>query len=100
KRKLRYKIFFLLFGGVLFFYNRVVGAMGEVVVSVEYAEHKKGLNRFLVVLCKVYSLYKKGFGEATEALHGRTRVYFAGDEQTLLQNGNQTKPKHVPGTPY
>ena len=38
--------------------------------------------------------------EATESLHGRTRVYFAGDEQTLLQNGNQTKPKHVPGTPY
>lgn len=31
---------------------------------------------------------------------GRTRVYFAADEQTLLKNGNQTKPKHVPGTPY
>ncbi|VDZ95218.1 SeqA protein [Salmonella enterica subsp. enterica] len=28
------------------------------------------------------------------------RVYFAADEQTLLKNGNQTKPKHVPGTPY
>ena len=33
-------------------------------------------------------------------LQGRTRVYFAGDEHTLLQNGTHTKPKHVPGTPY
>ena len=42
----------------------------------------------------------EAFAEATESLHGRTRVYFAADEQTLLKNGNQTKPKHVPGTPY
>ena len=49
---------------------------------------------------QLYSLDNKAFAEATESLHGRTRVYFAGDEQTLLQNGNQTKPKHVPGTPY
>ena len=42
----------------------------------------------------------QAFAEATESLHGRTRVYFAADEQTLLKNGNQTKPKHVPGTPY
>ncbi|TGE30072.1 replication initiation regulator SeqA, partial [Salmonella enterica subsp. enterica serovar Poona] len=38
--------------------------------------------------------------EASESWHGRTRVYLAADAQTLLKNGNQTKPKHVPGTPY
>ena len=41
-----------------------------------------------------------GFAAATEALTGRTRTYFAGDQQTLLANGTHTKPKHVPGTPY
>lgn len=45
-------------------------------------------------------LTPEAFAEATESLHGRTRVYFAADEQTLLKNGNQTKPKHVPCTPY
>lgn len=54
----------------------------------------------MLVLSTLYSLDNKAFAEATESLHGRTRVYFAGDEQTLLQNGNQTKPKHVHGTPY
>ncbi len=77
-----------------------VRAMRELLLSDEYAEQKKAVNRFMLVLSTLYSLDDKGFAEATESLHGRTRVYFAGDEQTLLQNGNQTKPKHVPGTPY
>ena len=66
----------------------------------EYAEQKKAVNRFMLVLSTLYSLDQNAFAEATESLHGRTRVYFAADEQTLLKNGNQTKPKHVPGTPY
>ena len=74
--------------------------MRELLLSDEYAEQKKAVNRFMLVLSTLYSLDNKAFAEATESLHGRTRVYFAGDEQTLLQNGNQTKPKHVPGTPY
>ena len=60
----------------------------------------KAVNRFMLVLSTLYSLDHNAFAEATESLHGRTRVYFAADEQTLLKNGNQTKPKHVPGTPY
>lgn len=77
-----------------------VRAMRELLLSDEYAEQKKAVNRFMLVLSTLYSLDNNAFAEATESLHGRTRVYFAGDEQTLLQNGNQTKPKHVPGTPY
>lgn len=77
-----------------------VRAVRELLLSDEYAEQKKAVNRFMLVLSTLYSLDNKAFAEATESLHGRTRVYFAGDEQTLLQNGNQTKPKHVPGTPY
>lgn len=77
-----------------------VRAMRELLLSDEYAEQKRAVNRFMLVLSTLYSLDAKAFAEATESLHGRTRVYFAGDEQTLLQSGNQTKPKHVPGTPY
>ena len=75
-------------------------AMRELLLSDEYAEQKKAVNRFMLVLSTLYSLDQNAFAEATESLHGRTRVYFAADEQTLLKNGNQTKPKHVPGTPY
>lgn len=77
-----------------------VRAVRELLLSDEYAEQKKAVNRFMMVLSTLYQLDAKTFGEATESLHGRTRIYFAGNEQTLLANGNQTKPKHVPGTPY
>jgi len=77
-----------------------VRAVRELLLSDEYAEQKKAVNRFLLVLSTLYSLDDKGFTESTESLHGRTRVYFAFNEQTLLQNGNQTKPKQVPDTPF
>ncbi|MCU6670633.1 replication initiation negative regulator SeqA [Enterobacteriaceae bacterium H4N4] len=77
-----------------------VRAMRELLLSDEYAEQKKAVNRFMLALSTLYSLDNKAFADATESLHGRTRVYFAVDEQTLLQNGNQTKPKQLPGTTY
>lgn len=77
-----------------------VRAVRELLLSDEYAEQKKAVNRFLLVLTTLYSLDHKSFAEATESLHGRTRVYFAVDEATLLKNGTHTKPKQVPETPY
>ena len=77
-----------------------VRAVRELLLSDDYAAQSRAVNRFMMVLSTLYQLDAKTFGEATESLHGRTRVYFAGNEQTLLANGNQTKPKHVPGTPY
>lgn len=77
-----------------------VRAVRELLLSDEYAEQNKAVNRFMLVLSTLYSLDAAAFVEATESLHGRTRVYFATDERTLLKNGNQTKPKAVPGTPY
>ena len=77
-----------------------VRAVRELLLSDDYAAQNRAVNRFMMVLSTLYQLDAKTFGEATESLHGRTRVYFAGNEQTLLANGNQTKPKHIPGTPY
>lgn len=77
-----------------------VRAVRELLLSDEYAEQKKAVNRFMLVLSTLYRLDPTAFAEATASLQGRTRVYFAGDEHTLLQNGTHTKPKHVPGTPY
>lgn len=62
-----------------------VRAMRELLLSDEYAEQKKAVNRFMLVLSTLYSLDQNAFAEATESLHGRTRVYFAADEQTLLK---------------
>ncbi|MBH3300516.1 replication initiation negative regulator SeqA [Serratia marcescens] len=77
-----------------------VRAVRELLLSDEYAEQNKAVNRFMLVLATLYTLDAAGFAAATEALTGRTRTYFAGDQQTLLANGTHTKPKHVPGTPY
>ncbi|MGL4725112.1 MAG: replication initiation negative regulator SeqA [Scandinavium sp.] len=77
-----------------------VRAVRELLLSDEYAEQKKAVNRFMLVLTTLYSLDSKAFVDATESLHGRTRVYFAADEATLLKNGTHTKPKQVPQTPY
>ena len=77
-----------------------VRAMRELLLSDEYAEQNKAVNRFMLVLSTLHTLDAAGFAMATDALHGRTRTYFAGDQQTLLANGTHTKPKHVPGTPY
>ncbi len=77
-----------------------VRALRELMLSDDYAEQTKAVNRFMLILSTLYCLNPKEFAVATESLHGRTRTYFAGDQQTLLQNGIHTKPKHVPGTPY
>ncbi|WP_275555447.1 replication initiation negative regulator SeqA [Mixta sp. Marseille-Q2659] len=77
-----------------------VRAVRELLLSDEYAEQNKAVNRFMLILSTLYRLDPDAFAEATASLQGRTRVYFAGDEQTLLQHGTHTKPKHVPGTPY
>ncbi|MGF6189887.1 replication initiation negative regulator SeqA [Serratia sp. 2723] len=77
-----------------------VRAVRELLLSDEYAEQSKAVNRFMLVLSTLYTLDAAGFAAATDLLHGRTRTYFAGDQQTLLANGTHTKPKHVPGTPY
>lgn len=62
-----------------------VRAMRELLLSDEYAEQKRAVNRFMLLLSTLYSLDAQAFAEATESLHGRTRVYFAADEQTLLK---------------
>lgn len=61
--------------------------MRELLLSDEYAEQNKAVNRFMLVLSTLYTLDAAGFAAATEALTGRTRTYFAGDQQTLLANG-------------
>lgn len=77
-----------------------VRAIRELMLSDEYAEQKRAVNRFMLILTTLYQLDAEAFSQATQSMQGRTRVYFAGDEQTLLQSGTHTKPKHIPGTPY
>ncbi len=60
-----------------------VRAMRELLLSDEYAEQKRAVNRFMLLLSTLYSLDAQAFAEATESLHGRTRVYFAADRQTI-----------------
>lgn len=77
-----------------------VRVIRELLLSDAYAEKSKAIDRFMLILSTLYNLDSNSFANATELLHGRTRIYFAGDEQTLLAAGKQSKPRHIPGTPY
>ena len=56
--------------------------------------------QFFKYIAYALSYQSRKFAQATESLQGRTRVYFARDEGTLLVAGNHTKPKQIPDTPY
>ncbi|WP_445494260.1 replication initiation negative regulator SeqA [Photorhabdus sp. SF281] len=77
-----------------------VRVIRELLLSDDYSEKKKAVDRFMLILSTLYSLNSESFSQTTDAMHGRTRVYFAGDQQTLLASGKQTKPRHIPGTPF
>ncbi|ANW23663.1 replication initiation regulator SeqA [Vibrio coralliilyticus] len=76
-----------------------VKAMRSLLISDEFAGLKKAIDRFMLVLSTLNRIDPQGFSEATQ-VKGRKRVYFANNEQTLLESGNTTKPKAIPGSPF
>ena len=76
-----------------------VKEMRSLLISDEFAGQEKAIGRFMMVLSSLYRIDPKGFTDAT-AIKGRTRVYFAESEETLLASGKTTKPKAIPGTPF
>ncbi|WP_322803766.1 replication initiation negative regulator SeqA [Vibrio alfacsensis] len=77
----------------------LVKEMRSLLISDEFAGLKKAIDRFMLVLSTLHQLNPEGFSQATK-VKGRKRVYFADNEETLLANGNTTKPKAIPGTPF
>ncbi|BFU64096.1 replication initiation negative regulator SeqA [Rodentibacter abscessus] len=80
--------------------NQISDKVRALLGSVEFREESKAVVRFLAILRVLYRTNPESFAQATESLQGRTRVYFARDEATLLMAGNHTKPKQIPDTPY
>lgn len=76
-----------------------VKEMRSLLISDEFAAQEKAIGRFMLVLSSLYRIDPEGFTEAA-AIKGRTRVYFADSEETLLASGKTTKPKAIPGTPF
>ncbi|UUM29909.1 replication initiation negative regulator SeqA [Vibrio japonicus] len=76
-----------------------VKEMRSLLISDEFAGLKKAIDRFMLVLSTLHRIDPTGFSEATQ-VKGRKRVYFADNEQTLLEHGNTTKPKAIPGSPF
>ncbi|MDC0611018.1 replication initiation negative regulator SeqA [Vibrio sp.] len=76
-----------------------VKAMRELLISDAFAERKKVIDRFMLVLSTLYGIDSESFSAAM-SVKGRKRVYFADNESTLLEHGNTTKPKAIPDTPF
>ena len=74
----------------------------NLLASEAFQEETKAVVRFLSILTALYRTNPESFAVAIESeqVQGRTRVYFARDEATLLAAGNHTKPKQIPDTPY
>lgn len=79
--------------------NDRVREMRDLLISDEFATQDKAIGRFMMVLSTLYKIDNKSFSYAA-SMKGRTRVYFAESEQTLLATGKTTKPKHIAGTPF
>lgn len=77
-------------------------ALYQLLHSAEFQQENKAVNRFLAILTQLYQTNANAFAQAidNEVVQGRTRTYFAQDEQTLLKSGNHTKPKQIPHSPY
>lgn len=73
--------------------------MRSLLNSTEFTELSKSIDKFMIVLSKLHKIDPASFTKATQ-VKGRTRVYFAYNEETLLQNGTTTKPKQIPMTPF
>ncbi len=80
--------------------QKIVDRVRQVIRSEDFQQESKAVVRFLSILTALYRTNPESFAQATESLQGRTRVYFARDEGTLLMAGNHTKPKQIPDTPY
>ena len=80
--------------------HKTITKLESLLNSEEFKQENKAVVRFLNILTILYRTNPEGFALATESLQGRTRVYFARDEGTLLMAGNHTKPKQIPDTPY
>ncbi|WP_394247490.1 replication initiation negative regulator SeqA [Vibrio profundi] len=76
-----------------------VKEMRSLLISDEFASLKKAIDRFMLVLSTLHHIDRESFSEATQ-VKGRKRVYFADNEETLLANGNTTKPKAIPNSPF
>ncbi len=76
-----------------------VKEMRSLLISDEFAGLKKAVDRFMLVLSTLYRIDSGSFSDAM-SVKGRKRVYFADNEQTLLANGQTTKPKAIPNTPF
>ncbi|WP_040976158.1 replication initiation negative regulator SeqA [Necropsobacter massiliensis] len=79
---------------------QIVEKVRALLASEIFLQESKAVIRFLAILRVLYRTNPESFAQATESLQGRTRVYFARDEATLLMAGNHTKPKQIPDTPY
>lgn len=80
--------------------QKTIDKLQALLDSESFKQENKTVVRFLEILTILYRTNPEGFAQATESLQGRTRVYFARDEGTLLMAGNHTKPKQIPDTPY
>jgi len=76
-----------------------VKAMRSLLISDELASKEKAIDRFMLVLSTLYGLNNSSFAKATQ-VKGRTRVYFADNQDTLLASGKTTKPRQIPNTPF
>ena len=80
--------------------SHIVDKVRTLLNSPDFKAETPAVVRFLSILRILYRTNPESFALATESLQGRTRVYFARDEATLLVAGNHTKPKQIPDTPY
>ncbi len=65
----------------------------------ELAMQRGAVGRFLLILSNLNRVHPNQF-DAVLDIRGRDRLYFAGSETALLENGSSTKPKQIPDSNF
>lgn len=71
----------------------------NIIESTEFKYGKGVVGRFLCILSKLYEIDPDKFSKV-EGIHGRGRLYFAKEADTLHKSGKSVNPKPIPGTEY
>lgn len=77
-----------------------VSSLIQMLNSDEFLNETKSVNRFLMILEKLYQSNAELFAHAANCSHGSKRIYIAKDQKRLMNSGSNTKPKLINHSPY
>lgn len=73
--------------------------LSEVLEGLRLKLATTAVEKFLIILSEAFKMRPKDFPNILE-VRGRDRIYFATNRSCIVERGQSTQPKQIPGTEY